>query len=379
MKKKVAILTQPLHTNYGGTLQAYALQRTIKSFGFPVETIDFQWKKSSDFKKILSSVKNRICNGRKGYHLSNAEVTIISREHRKFILENINRSPSFYNHFQLEEYIINGKFTDIIVGSDQVWRIDYSPRIESFFLDFLKNNKTINKITYAASFGLDKWQFSENITHIMKESLASFRAVSVRENNAIELCNKNLNIQAIQVLDPTLLLTKKDYENIAKKSTANIEQGKIFYYILDMDSEKENILNKVCSILGKDFFSNQPNKTRKENFFVKDYSDYIYPSIESWIASFAKADFIITDSFHGTVFSIIFNKPFISITNKNRGNSRFDSLLSQFDLKYRLVNNVNDVNDVLVNEKVEYDEVNEKINILRKKSLQFLKDNLGCM
>lgn len=110
--------------------------------------------------------------------------------------------------------------------------------------------------------------------------------------------------------------------------------------------------------------------------YNKDLNYYIYPPIENWIKSFTEADFIVTDSFHGTVFSIIFNKPFISIVNKERGASRFESLLKQLDLMNRMVNVGSEISDDLIYDKIDYELVNKKLIDLKRKSINYLNEAL---
>ena len=110
--------------------------------------------------------------------------------------------------------------------------------------------------------------------------------------------------------------------------------------------------------------------------YNKDLNYYIYPPIENWIKSFTEADFIVTASFHGTVFSIIFNKPFISIVNKERGASRFESLLKQLDLMNRMVNVGSEISDDLIYDKIDYELVNKKLIDLKRKSINYLNEAL---
>lgn len=376
MTKKIAILTQPLHTNFGGTLQAYALQKVLKNMGYNVETINYRSKEASDLRKLLSAFKQFFkCSDI--FQFNSKQLEKIQAQHKKFISSYINLSVEINNVDQLSTYFLDKKIDAVVVGSDQVWRAEYSPRIESYFLDFLEKDKVIKKISYAASFGLEKWCFSQELTLKLAEHAGNFHSISVRENSAVGLCKQNLNVAAQQVLDPTLLLDRNDYIKLLNNNEPK-NNNKIFRYILDMTEHKQNIVNKISEQLGgKQVFINQPLKKHKDKFILNDsdLSDYVYPSIESWLQSFNDADFIITDSFHGTVFSIIFNKPFVSIKNKERGNSRFESLLKIFGLEDRLIT---DATDLDVNKLADIDF--EKVNQIRKQkvkeSLDWLKKAL---
>ncbi|WP_168409090.1 polysaccharide pyruvyl transferase family protein [Acinetobacter indicus] len=377
MTKKIAILTQPLHVNFGGTLQAFALQKTLIGMGHQVETLNYDWKKSSDLKKILSSLKHKILSNKSIFPFFENELQAIRAEHKKFIKNNIKYSESLYSQQDLKNYIESQSFDAVIIGSDQVWRVAYSPRIESFFLDFLSHNNQIKKITYSASFGIDQWQFDENKTIEIKRLLRKFQSVSVREKSAVELCQQYLDVEVKHTLDPTLLLEAKEYLELLNPKQKNINNiGKIFVYVLDKNKSKEKMIENISRELDKEIFYNQPEKNNKNSYFIKDLEPYIYPPIESWIESFFDADFIITDSFHGTVFSILFNKEFIVINNEDRGNARFESLLELFDLKDRLVSCHDESYLKLIRKKTDFEQVNKKLNKLRLDSSKWLEDSL---
>ena len=378
MTKKIAILTQPLHVNFGGTLQAFALQKTLIGMGYQVETLNYQWKKISGLRKVLSVLKQKILSNRKVYPFFEKELKIINSEHQNFIENNINYSPILYSNEELKNYFEDNSFDAVIVGSDQVWRVAYSPRIESFFLDFLSDKKGIKKIAYSASFGIDEWQFNTEKTLEIKSLLHKFNAISVRENSAVDLCQQYLDVEVRHTLDPTLLLEAKEYLKLLNfKQNESNNSGKIFVYVLDRNESKQKIINSISKKLDKEVFHNQPAKHAKESYFVGNLEPYIYPSIEGWIKSFCDADYIITDSFHGTVFSIIFNKPFISIVNKERGASRFESLLSQLDLTNRMVNDVFEISNELIYDKIDYELVNRKLVDLKSKSINYLNKSLA--
>ncbi|WP_180175570.1 polysaccharide pyruvyl transferase family protein [Acinetobacter sp. YH12025] len=337
--KKVAILTQPLHTNYGGTLQNYALQQVLKDLNFSVETVNCAASFESDFKKSLRELKNWVLGKRK-YTFSAEEMDLVQFEHKRFISERISLSKRIKNKAELREYFCKNDIKSIVVGSDQVWRKEYSPDIMSFFLDFETNAK---KISYAASFGVDYWQYSSEETKRIKSLLNEFHMISVREDDGVKLLSDNVQIESNFVLDPTLLLSKKRYMELIDSSIDKKDMG-IFCYMLDKNKDKLKIVEHVKNTLGMHTYECMPKikeKLNKEE--ISDISEYQYPAIESWLESFHGSNFVITDSFHGTVFSIIFNKPFITISNKERGNSRFISLLKLLNLEYRMISKVEDI------------------------------------
>ncbi|EPN4480112.1 polysaccharide pyruvyl transferase family protein [Klebsiella aerogenes] len=375
---KIAILTQPLHTNYGGTLQAFALQYILRDIGHEPVTINYRKTKPTihPVRLVLSRIKQKIFHGRIIYSFTDDDLLIISKYHNEFIDKHIKHTDSIYGVDELCRLFSIENFNAVIVGSDQTWRPRYSPRIDSFFLDFLSENKNIKKISYASSFGTDNWEFTKEQTAKFSKLLQRFDSISVRESSAVNLCAKYLGVSSEHVLDPTFLLDKKVYLELIKDIPPR-GKGKVFSYVLDKSQEKVNIISNVCRLLGKDCFETYPKYSEKEARRIKDYAEYQYPSIEYWVRSFYDADFVITDSFHGTVFSIIFNKPFISIGNESRGKARFTSLLSKFNLENRLISHESEITSELINESIDFAMVNLKLNELKKHSLTFLNNSLS--
>lgn len=373
MSKKIAILTLPLHTNFGGNLQAFALQKILRDRGYDVETLDYRVRASSDARKLLSQFKQKIINNRKVYHFFNHEVKAIQINHQAFIEENIKRSKVLTTVEELRKYINERGFNYIIVGSDQVWRLPYSQRVYSYFLDFIDSEK-ITKISYAASFGVDYWEFNKVQTAYIANNLSKFDAISVRESSGVSLCQKYLSLTVEETLDPTLLLEVKDYLALCKHEKS-FTKGKILSYILDNDGSKKLLEQDIAKQLNKEVVYIQPINSQKDRLIIKDIDTYIYPKVETWLKGFMEADYVITDSFHGTVFSIIFNKPFITVINKERGSARFYSLLKKFDLENRLVQPDEKVNLILF-EKIDYQKVNEILSLYKEKSNDFLIESL---
>ena len=381
MKYRIAIMTQPLGHNYGGILQNFALTEVIKSLNHEVITINRIYQPRPIHKKILSVIKNQTINrviGKYHYKISKSDKSYIYSENILFMSKYINISEEVDSNRKLKKYFLKQDFDVVIVGSDQTWRPKYSPSIANYFLDFIKNNNDIIKIAYATSFGTDFWEFTENQTKTCKDLIEKFNAISVREKSAIKLCKDNFGVVPEHVLDPVLLLNKEKYLSIIdnKKSvSSNGEKGGLFSYILDNNHEKNDFISAISSLLNLNSFKTQPNK-KISDFDGMDLSDYRYPSIEEWLSSFSDAEFIVTDSFHGTVLSIIFEKPFITIINKERGASRFESFLSLLGLNHRMIYNLSDFDESLLINDIDYNFIKHKIADLREVSIGFLKINL---
>ena len=209
----------------------------------------------------------------------------------------------------------------------------------AMFLDFV-NRDNVKKIAYAASFGTSEWEFDSQLSDVCSRLAKKFDLITVREKSGVSLCQNYLGVAATHVLDPTMLLEKEDYELIVAKENEHQCDGTLFHYILDPSEEKKAMIDRVASTEHLLPFTIMPkcqadNRTRRD---VKHHiDDCIFPSVTSWLRGFMDAKMIIVDSFHGAVFSIIFNKPFWVIANKGRGNARFESLLSQFNLLDRFL------------------------------------------
>lgn len=374
--KKAVILTQPLFVNYGGIIQNFALQQALLKLNIQSVTANRLGNLPSLPRKVLSWIKNETYNRIKGCHYkkyTKKEKDLFSINAQSFIQKNINVSPDIHSTNQLEKFI-KGKYDYVVIGSDQTWRPSISADIYNFFLDFLQDESQIKKIAYATSFGTDQWEFSEEQEKRCKQLVKQFDAVSVREESGISLCQQFLDVDAEHVLDPTLLLKQEDYLKIVHASDFENKEG-IFTYVLDKAKQKNDLIKHVSDTLGMKVYTNQP----KKDFYTEsaeDLEDFVYPSIEGWLASFYKADFVITDSFHGTVFSILFNKPFITIVNHERGASRFYSLLKKLNLEDRLIRDVSLFNDEILQQPIDYSAVNSTLEKLRKDSYAFLKQTL---
>lgn len=372
---KIAILTQPLGHNYGGIMQAYALQKVLSDLGHDVVTIDRRADKINFLKKLLLPFKPIIYKfflKKVNKPLTQEQIDYIFSEMFGFISKEIRVSEIINSARALKKHYKDHDYDLVIVGSDQVWRPKYSPNIYNFFGDFLPSGSKI--IAYAASFGVDDWEFSGAQTRKCRELIKKFNYVTVREKTAVTLCKSNLDVEASLVLDPTLLLTKRNYEKLVLDFNLKGKgKGKVLKYILDNSERKNEIINKVSSILKKGCFCSQPKK-ELNNIDINQLDDYQFPPVEEWIMSFYDADFVVTDSFHGCVFSIIFNKPFIAIGNHDRGVSRFKSLLSLLGLMDRLVlDKEKDIHEI-VSQEINWKSVNSKLSIYRNESYDVLRN-----
>lgn len=375
---KIGILTQPLHDNYGGLLQAYALKEILQGMGHEVIIINRKFKEISKIWKTASILKSKLI-GRKidpSLLLSDKNKRRISEHNQSFIKNYIpNLSHSITDNRGMID-LNNMGFDAYVVGSDQCWRPMYSPQISNYFLDFAENQKHIKRIAYAASFGVSEWEFSEEDCRVCSKLAKKFDAISVREDSGIELVNKHFGMDVVHLIDPTMLLTREHYVKIINKEKQTENEGLLKAYVLDKTLDKQKLIDIVGKKLGLKQFEVLPKKNIDKDE-VEDINDFIYPHPVKWLKGFQDAKFVITDSFHGTIFSILFNIPFIAIGNEERGMARFDSLLKMFGLRDRLITNIDSfVINNLENNQIDWSGINLILEKERDKAMVFFKTNL---
>lgn len=380
---KIAILTLRLHTNYGGILQAYALQKILRREGHDVDTLQRNTIYSHGYlvmpliylyrllKKCIGKYDKPIFLERK--ILENDK--IISVNTNAFIERNINiRKIESLNEVKRNDY------DAIVVGSDQIWRkayfcYDWNTQISDAFLNFTKK-WNLKRISYAASFGIDDIEKEYSIKDLKKciTNIKLFDALSVREISGVKICKNSLGADATHVLDPTMLLDKNEYIDLVNIANIPKSDGNLFCYILDPNDFKTMIINRVKERQGLSpfFFGIKYNEIGKKQQVTAQ------PQVESWLRGFMDANLIITDSFHACVFSYIFKKPFIVIGNETRGITRIESLLKLFHLEDNLLLESENISDdrllYLVNKPI--DEYNADFETLKVQSITFLK-NIG--
>lgn len=366
---KVAILSLPLHTNYGGILQAYALQTVLEQLGHEVVLLEQEKQPEKlRLKKLLRLYIKRIIKnliGRKCFifyeRRKEKEYPIISQYTQKFISKYIHRKILSFEH------LTENDFDAIIVGSDQIWRPCMFPNIENAYLKFAID-WDIKRVAYAASLGVDYWEYTPEQTKNCGYLIQKFDAISVRENSSIDLLKKYFNVNACHVLDPTLLLTAKDYLNICIDVSES--KGTLLTYILDEATSKSKLVKKIAREKGLKPYS----VTAKAGNVKCPIEERIYPSVEAWLKGFHDAKFVVTDSFHACVFSILFKKQFVVYGNRGRGMARFYSLLQSLDLEDRLITDLSQYKKLA---DIDYDRVYVQLAQLKKRSFSYLEHALA--
>ena len=392
---KVGIITQYYKSsNYGGLLQAYALSTFLKKKGYDCEQICFNFysskkKKSLSLSKRLSAkglIKSLLVFIKRSFLekicavLSHAKRKINIRidSCRDFRENVISHSDRVYDNESIKEC---QSYDALITGSDQVWLCNVEKFHPGFWLSFA--NKSVKKISYAASVSMN--EIPAELHDFIRYALGSFDAISVRENSDVKLIGDIIGEEkdVVQVLDPTLLLGRLDWSNLC---APNPYQGKkyIFAYLLGAKKEDRAFIRKFAKKEGLEivFIPYMQNKYRFCDLFFGDIRlNDVSPQL--FLSLIRDASYVITDSFHGTVFSNIFHVNFLvlkrnSDASKNSMNSRLYSLLNMLKMEDRLISNDFSEQTLKNLPAIDFDAVDAIIDEEKKKSESFLNNALRC-
>ncbi|MDP4152471.1 MAG: polysaccharide pyruvyl transferase family protein [Bacillota bacterium] len=364
---RVGILTFHMAHNYGAMLQAYALCRTVRSLGVKCEVIDYRLPEIYEY-----------------YRKENLEDAIIKNGYLigllKFIKWHItgyyrrDKRWLLFHRFMTNDIGISGKclskkedllkldYDAYICGSDQIWNKDLTGGIKGeYYCDFAKESAL--KISYAASRGVNFLTDDEK-NEILK-LLSNFDFISVREAEFQKYLSENTDLDVRLVLDPSLLITCEDWKQIAKPSKLND-------YVLIYKVEKNDLIYELARRIAKEKRLEIVEITYQNDTSLIDVIQLENVGPKEFVGLIESAEFVITNSFHGTGFSILFNKDFYCIPH-SKFRSRTDSLLSELGLGSRCITDAEKYN---VNEHIDYTVAYKKLNDLRKISIKFLKNAL---
>lgn len=352
---RIALLNLPRDNNYGGNLQRYALMHVLETMGHDVEHINLKNSYSPSFIRQLARWTKRtfkFCMGEKvdffyEYHMRKKEsrVNVYADE---FYQKYIHHTCEVYDEITLKKLDWDC-FDVVIVGSDQVWRYDMAENsigIKNFFLSFL-SDRIIKKVGYAISLGNYDEDNIENYKSLCG-LYQKFSSVSFRENAALEYSKKIgwSKPEPKVAIDPTLLLTKEDYINLFRLKLE--KQDFIFCYILDKTQEKIHFINQL-----KDKYRLPLRRCSLEIGYMLE--------IPKWIEHIMNAAIVVTDSYHGVVFSVLFEKKLFFLGNERRGNERIRSLFETLHVSIKEYNVENSTETPFM------------IEENRKKSLEYLR------
>lgn len=371
---KVAIVTITDGANYGNRLQNYALQTALEEFGCSVETIQSRsYRDKSLFQNFVCLIKNFLKKiiGKE----TDGHMRIRIRQFSKFNSKYIKLSKFVLKNNHAPESI--SRYYDyFICGSDQIWNTKIRiirDDIKNYLAFFSPPEK---RISYAASFGTNV--IDEKYIPFFKEELSKFKSISVREAVGVDIVRNLCKKEAHLVLDPTMLISSTKWSEIAKKPKYATDNDFILTYFLGgrNDSIKKYISDlqvnfENCKVYNLDI-------EFKKITEIEDISVYLTtPDEFIWLIKNAKC--VLTDSFHATVFSVIFGKPFmvfdrIEVEKGNNMGSRIDTLLSKFNLEF----NRDDINSPSkIPAEYDYNAIDKILESERKHSLKFLKDAIN--
>lgn len=359
---KIGLLSPHYAFNYGAALQAFALKEYLRSVGHDAIILN----RRPAHQCAIPSRLGRMARKLEEYSKRNSFLKF-EREHLQPKTAPVI-FPKDWDNIGLDS------FDAVIVGSDQVWRDDYAFNSFGFnmFLDFVGDG--IKRISYAPSLGKDSWNSTPEKTERVHELLKKFDAISVREGSSTKVLKDKFGVDSRLVVDPTLLLTAADYERILSLQRKAVPY--IATYILDYDEEFKRNIARLSEKLGlphRDIVARTPKG--KLSTILNRFRTV--SSVEGWVENIANAEYVVTNSFHGMVFSIIFRKQFIVVMNVNRGAERFKSLLKMFGLEDRLIDTSDSDYARHFERKIDYSKIEPQIEQWREMSKQYLAEALS--
>lgn len=386
--KRIAILTFFKSGNFGGELQAYALQKVLREYGYNVEVLhqlrpnNKEFVHTGNFKPIYNPTDSKTKKSRvKGKIIANLtkifnvffgkNSRVRLQRFEDFEKKHINLTSKVFTSFD-DLYSSKLDYDVYIVGSDQVWNYEYVFSPEPYFLTFANENAL--KISYAASIGHSS--LPDEVIPFYKKWLESFNSISLRESQGVDIVKSITEKEAITVLDPTLLIPKNDWLKFFDlKCTQSNEKYLLIYilvestYVFEKAREIANHLNlKIKRVV--------PRSWSRQNY--SDIENIYDAGPIEFIDLFANASFVLTNSFHGTAFSVNFNIPFYSIPKRTKKtNSRFINLLNLVGLQDRIVYDGEERDLLLSLMEIDFATANDRLEIEKSKSLDFLNESIN--
>lgn len=360
-RKKIAILTM-VGDNYGNRLQNYALQKALQKFGAEVETLNNPFEPDyreyrCRLKRILRYIVFGLLNNKSKFAQVKRELNF-EKFNRRYII-----FSDFWTNKPSDLQKMNLYYDAFVCGSDQVWNSEAKQIDGRWFADFAAKTK---RNSYAASFGLD--YIYEDRKDEFKKYLEGMNRISVREESGVEIVKTIAGRQAVRHIDPTLLLTQEEWDGIVQVPSVDLPPKYIVTYFLgEITKEVWGIVEKVRDEIGAEVV--MLNCISNPEIFAFSPSEFLYV--------IKNAKMVITDSFHGTVFSIIYHVPFWvcnRIGTDKAMMTRLDSLLTLFCLNDRKRTSESLVSEIM---KIDFTSVDQIIQTERKKSYDYLKIIVG--
>lgn len=345
---KIALLTIWREKNYGAELQAYATIKVLQQLGHDVNMIDIR----------LSDCSRPNWKGRIGRFISQ-----LGPSYKKFCSFWKKNIPTTKRYKSIKEIQADPPKADLyIVGSDQVWNPELTKEFAAlYFLNF--GDKNVKRISYASSFGSDKWKFP-HLKEEIKGLLSRFSYVTCREDSGVQILKEEFGIDAKQVIDPTLLI-----DNYGDLTGNAIECDTLVYYPLSTDPELETYSLKLAKELNLKPVNNKHCTT------LFGFAEWDRVSIAEWVKNIAEAKFVVTRSFHGMVFSILHKRQFAVLAGKHGRSTRLTSLLKILGIEDRFFGSIEELNNAKPwTKEIDYTIVYPKLMKIREQSINTLKE-----
>ena len=375
---KAGIITMHKVPNFGSHLQAYALQESVKKLGYDTELIDYKYPNEYHIARDKDLAKKKISLVRIIKFVFKLPITIFNRV---IYTRQIKLFHDFENNFFNLSYLYDSQeeikkekpsYDIYITGSDQVWNPRFACGDDIYMCNFGDFSKS--RIAYGASVAATS--IPESMKAIYKQNLSRYKSIGIRDASSKETLEKITEKSIDVVCDPVFLRNSSDWENISKLSNLKLPKKYILVYILTYSFEPYPQIISIIKDVKKVF--DLPvvfvNTSLRHYFQVKPYKNIYTASVPDFLKLFANASFILTTSFHGTAFSLIFHRQFLSIINDNKKDSRISDLQKTIGL-----NNYSTIKDYsisILNKKIDYEIINNNIELMIKKSWIFLKSSL---
>lgn len=368
--KRIQVITRHAVANYGSLLQTYATEKVLRSLGYDVQIINYIPKREQSWR--LAQVRSNT-NGINGQNPLKQWLFLASQmlnysvsyqAFKGFRSRLINETPLYSSLPELEA---SPPQADIyLTGSDQVWgRMGPMPYDRAYFLDFVPDNAP--RVAYSASFGREHIEID---AETLQGLLQKYKEINVREASAVDILNTMGFDSVNHVLDPTLLLDSNDWRSLAtSKDTDNPKGNYILVYQLNRNKTFENYANRLGDKLGLPVI----RLSCSMNSLLQKGKLVYLPSPEALLNYFNNASYVLTDSFHATVFSLIFNRQFI-VFSPGKTSTRIKSILGSLELDSQFREHFDDYD--WTDQIIDYASVNSKLDAMRATSKSILKQSL---
>ena len=362
--KRIAIVSYNIRcnfTNYGSALQSWALNESIKKMGYEPILVDYcsNAHLNSD---PLNPFKNMWDKDEESIKMCKEAMPFIEKNYYKFddfYTNRFNRTDKKYDYTNFNEIVKDENVDGFVCGSDTIFCVDEFGIDDGFYANYdcMKNGYTV---AYAASFGDS--HITEEQYKIIDERLKNFKAIGLRESGMVPYIKSKVSIPVEKVLDPTLLLTSDEYSSLV---LPRIENNKYLLLYSRRDNPK---MIEYAEKLAKERNLIIVDISLRQN---KNHNMYYDAGVEEFLSLVKNAEFVVTNSFHGMIFSVQFRKNFV-IFSREQCNTKITELIDLFGLNDRILVNGNEQ----YKEEIDYDEVHNRIEKERNKSIKFLKYEL---